>query len=393
MRPLEMDRKEELEKWFDSDISIRKLAIKMGVVTSSINKAWVRMYGKEKVTERGTRLRKLNGRMDLNSKKIIIDCEQKRRIIEAFYNNETIEKIANIEKIDQRTIRHIWRKEFGLEAVKERGFNISHNLTKDKNKISQEIKNKIIAKLYQNPNIKQISKEFGVSRSFIRNIITEFSDLNELILKETSQIRRLQMKKQRSSEAITEEQKQKAIEFFGTDLTTREIGKIIGLCSSSVTNIFKENVSSDKYKERVRRMTIIAKKKAMNSLIKAGKLGSKPENEFYQLLHNSLTTEVIHHDLDLLPPFEIDITLPELKIAIMWDGIGHIKPVFGENIFKQVKYRDKWKRKTLAEKGWIVFEVIDLNNKTCTPFIEKQAQRLYQLLEEIGHADIIKRDI
>jgi len=117
------------------------------------------------------------------------------------------------------------------------------------------------------------------------------------------------------------------------------------VCVSTVCNIFINKYGKDAHMARVKRLKDIRIKRIFKALEKAGKLGSKPEREFYKKINSKLNINVKHHDYDLIPPFEIDITIPKYKIAIFWDGIGHYKPIFGENIFKQVVYRDKFKRK------------------------------------------------
>ena len=74
----------------------------------------------------------------------------------------------------------------------------------------------------------------------------------------------------------------------------------------------------------------------------------------------------------------------------MWDGIGHFKPIFGENIFKQVVYRDKFKLVSLKEKGWNCFVVKDLNSKIKKDFMDEKFEELKNLIISLGREDVLK---
>ena len=53
-----------------------------------------------------------------------------------------------------------------------------------------------------------------------------------------------------------------------------------------------------------------------------------------------------------IPPFEVDVTLPEKKIAIEYDGVFY-------HSSDEQKERDEQKEKLLAEKGWKLLRVVD----------------------------------
>jgi len=57
--------------------------------------------------------------------------------------------------------------------------------------------------------------------------------------------------------------------------------------------------------------------------------------------------------------FNVDITIPELKIAIEWDGPLHREPIFGDEHLAQVQANDKAKDYLLKSRGWKVIRVID----------------------------------
>ncbi len=320
-----------------------------------------------------------------------LDSLSMMRIVAAFDGGRPIQAVAIEENLDQRVVRRIWRQTFGDAAVKKRGCNqrtaaaVATN-TIDDDKISQ-------ARLMvsQGIGVMEISSNMGVSPSWIRNVVSQEPDLYRAMLAKTSDIRRTVLQKLRAPNALTENKQQAAVALANSDMTLAEIGHEVGVSKSSAANLLKCGLSKEQYGVRTKRMRRLARRHAMESLVRAGKLGSRPENEFYKLLRLALATKVIHHDFDILPPFEIDITLPQLKVAILWDGVGHRKPVFGESILRKVQNRDRWKRKRLAEIDWMVFEVKDDNSRLRTTFLEAQVGRLFALLDDMNHAETIRR--
>jgi predicted DNA-binding protein YlxM (UPF0122 family) len=389
MRKLERDRKGELAKWFASDLSMRKIAILMNVADNAIHNAWVRMYGKEVVGERGKRLRSLNGRKTFSRSRIVVDDQARARILECFHGDRALADVAKKAQLDERIVRRIWRQEFGENAFRERGRRLM-SLVASNSRIPEGTRNAILERLEGNPNIQVVAKEFGVSRSYVNSLASTNGEIHKSTLENASARYSDSMRRLRSKDALTNEERDKVVELAGKDLSLDEIGGIVGICGSSVHNVLRARLPATELSERADRMRRRARIRSMESLVKTGRIGSKPENGFHVLLRLALATEVKHHDLGLLPPFEIDITLPKLKVAIMWDGIGHIEPIFGEKIFEQVKRRDKWKREKLAEMGWVVFEVVDRNTRLRATFLEQQAIRLFGLLEDMGHADAIR---
>ncbi len=81
--------------------------------------------------------------------------------------------------------------------------------------------------------------------------------------------------------------------------------------------------------------------------------GSFNQRLFYEELRRLLPAEkIVFSDRTVLPPFEIDVTFPERKLAVEWDGaFFHAKD-------KQ-KARDGEKETLLAKKGWRLIRVVD----------------------------------
>ena len=119
------------------------------------------------------------------------------------------------------------------------------------------------------------------------------------------------------------------------------------------------------------------RKAAAAAVRKAGKEGSKME----KFLLKGLTQEgysVIFHKRGLIPNdrLEVDLFLPELKVAIEVDGPSHFFPIWGEQNLQKHISADAHKSGLLLRAGYIVLRV-----KHITKSISNKHQR--DLLEAI----------
>lgn len=92
-------------------------------------------------------------------------------------------------------------------------------------------------------------------------------------------------------------------------------------------------------------------KKAHKAIIKASKEGSKLEKFLYDELTH-LGHHVDFHEKHIISneTLELDLFLPEIKIAIEVDGISHIEDIWGPDTFKRNKKADKQKAGLLLNK-------------------------------------------
>lgn len=89
-----------------------------------------------------------------------------------------------------------------------------------------------------------------------------------------------------------------------------------------------------------------------------------------------------------MPRLEIDISIPDKKIAISWDGIGHRKPVFGEKAFKKVCKNDIKRDEVLKNTNWKYISVID--NGTFNPqFVEDKVKQIIELVNKEWEGKVI----
>lgn len=79
---------------------------------------------------------------------------------------------------------------------------------------------------------------------------------------------------------------------------------------------------------------------------------------------------VIPNDKTMLDGYEADIAIPNLNIAIEWNGIVHFKPIYGAVTFDKVLKNDLIKQSIAERKGIELIIVADLSS---TPKRVKEA--------------------
>jgi hypothetical protein len=221
------------------------------------------------------------------------------------------------------------------------------------NYMSCKKRNAIIQAFSSNKQIKEIAAEINCKSETIIKIWREkFSDIEyEARLDKTWRFLKP------SAEAI------KQIEIlFNSDKSCREVSVQFNTSFKHIETIWRRVFGNERYSERadrMRKLGIIKSLEAMGRMTSSGQ-GSQPEYECFKKLSVMLPGNiVIHHDMDILPPFEIDISIPSKKMVILWDGPLHRHPIFGQSRLEKVQYRDEKKTKTLKEKGWVVIVVED----------------------------------
>jgi hypothetical protein len=73
--------------------------------------------------------------------------------------------------------------------------------------------------------------------------------------------------------------------------------------------------------------------------------------------------EIIPNDKELLDGYEVDISIPELKLAIEWNGIVHFKPIYGKQKLQKIQSRDAEKLKIANDKNINLIVIPDLVSK------------------------------
>lgn len=115
---------------------------------------------------------------------------------------------------------------------------------------------------------------------------------------------------------------------------------------------------------------------------KTGSAGSKAEIYCHERLSAILPYHVKWHDRDLVRGAEIDMTIPELKVAIEWMGRAHREPIFGLKAFERQQQVDKKKKEVIEALGWKYIAIEDNNRVFDKGFVEEQVRRI---LSKIGY--------
>lgn len=106
----------------------------------------------------------------------------------------------------------------------------------------------------------------------------------------------------------------------------------------------------------------MATKKLKNELV-SGNRSQAEELVISLLLSKIKNLQIKRNDKSVLGRQEIDIHLPQYKIAIEVDGICHHKPVYGQETFERVQAADKKKTDKLNELGYTLYR-IDISKHT-----------------------------
>lgn len=87
-----------------------------------------------------------------------------------------------------------------------------------------------------------------------------------------------------------------------------------------------------------------------NNSIRKKTRRSKIEIKFGQELQKLFPTlQFLFNDKTIISGYELDIYIPELKLAIEWNGIVHYQPIYGEEKLEQIQYRD-YQKQLLCQK-------------------------------------------
>lgn len=98
-----------------------------------------------------------------------------------------------------------------------------------------------------------------------------------------------------------------------------------------------------------------------NNKLKRKSRRSKIETKFYNLLVEEFPAlDILSNDKTMLDGYEVDIAIPELQLAIEWNGIVHFKPIYGQTKLDKVQTRDAEKLKIASNKDINLIVITDL---------------------------------
>ncbi len=88
---------------------------------------------------------------------------------------------------------------------------------------------------------------------------------------------------------------------------------------------------------------------------------SKCEKALFGKLKSAFPSiEMIPNDKIMLDGYEVDIAIPELDMAIEWNGIVHFQPIYGNPKLNSIQKRDAAKLEIARAKGIELIVVADL---------------------------------
>lgn len=135
-----------------------------------------------------------------------------------------------------------------------------------------------------------------------------------------------------------------------------------------------ESLSEKEQNEAISKMHM-----ASNGVSRAG---SKSENAVAAMLIKK-GFNVVQRSRQYTPggQFEIDIALPDEKLAVEWDGATHFLPIYGEERLLAVQEKDKRKDDTLTSNGWTVIRCRDMSSGYSMAFCSRTVDAILMILK------------
>ena len=72
--------------------------------------------------------------------------------------------------------------------------------------------------------------------------------------------------------------------------------------------------------------------------------------------------------------WDADVIIPQLKIAVSWDGAWHFKKITKAHNLEQVQNRDKIKHKLIEKHGYTHYSIKDMGSKN-KKFVEQEFEK------------------
>jgi very-short-patch-repair endonuclease len=108
---------------------------------------------------------------------------------------------------------------------------------------------------------------------------------------------------------------------------------------------------------------------------------SKSERNLCSILRKE-KFRVIANDRSLCNGFEIDVLLPDYKVAIEWNGIYHRSPIYGFKKLSIIKQNDKIKHKMITDQGYTLVIINDLDSKKPLQYANQACDLIKKMIEK-----------
>lgn len=332
--------------------------------------------------------------------------KKQKNIIESYFDtNISPEELSNKDNIFVAPyyIRKIWKQNPLYEERKSK--NNSESLKKqykdgsrtvpkgftkagykynfdNKDSISKKQYDLIISLFDSNFSQREIAKKAKVNE---KTIITTFKRKfsKEQINKRNKRMELLRQKKiggHNKLENKDPKRVKKIEQTFYSDDGLHTLSANFKTGTGTIKRIWFKKFGKKEYEKRVAKMLRLQQKRAAKSLKKARFLGSKNEILCYQLLKKALPKEnIVHHDYSVVPRLEIDICLPDRKVAICWDGLCHRKPIYGGKSFSRTIKHDNIRLKWFKNNNWNHI-IIEDNGRHDPKFVEERVSEILEVI-------------
>ena len=117
-----------------------------------------------------------------------------------------------------------------------------------------------------------------------------------------------------------------------------------------------------------------------SSSIQAETRRSKNEIYFYELCENEFKN--VTHNENIFNKWDADVLIYDYKVAVLWNGNWHYKPIKKGSSLSQIQNRDKIKVEEIINCGWIPY-IIEDKGKYNKQFVEDKFNEFIEFIETI----------
>ena len=96
-----------------------------------------------------------------------------------------------------------------------------------------------------------------------------------------------------------------------------------------------------------------------------------------------------YNNRNICDGLELDIFIPELKLAFEINGIVHYKPIYGEEKFNKIKEKDILKNKSCKDKNIIIITVKDESIRFSKKYGKEILSRIYEEIHKLKFKNVL----
>lgn len=180
----------------------------------------------------------------------------------------------------------------------------------------------------------------------------------------------------------------KAIQmFYDSGKTVRDIINTFGISTGTLFKAAKDGLFKTRTAVESKKMRGTLKstytEERLQKMREGGRKGGKRsayiqrmcKRSKHEIYFATLCTQYFNNVLCNEPMFDgwdADVILPDLRIAIHWNGNAHYLPIFGEKNLHAVQIRDRIKHDMIERHGYKNYIIVDPHTSFKQEFVEKQ---------------------